>query len=137
MTNEEQVDIRITRTGKRKDNSVVEKILTDDRPFPTDGCMFEEDSRRSFESWVKKSPVELWKDEDQRYGSDLTYSQTLKPLLHDMQGVLQQRGQVRIRRYDKANEIVWVIQVDPHRAKFLDRIFMDFFAFLKRAFNAE
>ena len=144
MTNDERVDIKITRTGKRKESGIVEDILARNTPFPSDECMFEEDSHRSFENSLKKNPVTLWKDEDEHDDidvrnpeSDLTYSQTLKPLLRDMKGALEQRGQLRIRRYDRGDEIVWVVQIDPHRAKFLDRIFMDFVTFLKRTFNAE
>jgi hypothetical protein len=146
MTNEERVDIRITRTGKRKTSNILDNILEtkEERTFPSNECMFEEDSQRSFEYSLKKNPIiEPLREEEydrrdaRNFDSGLTYSKTLRPMLRDMTGAVEQRGQLRIRRYDRADEVVWVVQIDRNRAKFLDRTFSDFIAFLKQAFNAE
>jgi hypothetical protein len=142
MTDEERVNISITRTGKKKTSNIVNEVLGTkrERTFPADECMFEENSERSFEYSLKKDRgVGLWKDEDELKESDpsgLTYSHTLTPVLKDMTGAMEQRGQLRIRRYDRGDEIVWVVQIDRNRANFLDRTFADFIAFIKRAFNA-
>jgi hypothetical protein len=148
MTNEEHVDIRITRTGNRKTSGILEKILEtqEDRSFPSredHDCMYEEDSERAFQYSLKRNPIlerleqEEAQDQAQEPREETVYSQTLKPMLRDATGALEQRGRLRIRRYDRGEEVVWVVQIDRRRARFLDRIFSDFVAFLRRTFNAE
>jgi hypothetical protein len=139
---EEHVDIQIRRTGKRKSRSIFDDILRteEEREFPSDDheCMFEHDSERTFEYLLTKNPIveRLGRDENHHQEEALTYEDTLKPMLRDAAGALEQRGEVRFRRYQKGSQIVWVVQVDRRRARFLDRIISDFIAFLKRAFNA-
>jgi hypothetical protein len=144
MTNEEHVDIRITRTGKRKTSSILERILEtqEERGFPSredHDCMYEDDSERAFQYSLKRNPIieRLAEDEPEEPRREPFYSQTLKPMLRDATGAMEQRGRLRIRRYDRGDEVVWVVQIDSQRARFLDRIFSDFIAFLRRAFNAE
>jgi hypothetical protein len=143
--NEEKIDISITRRGKKVRNDLLQEMLSEKQPsFPQNEdheCMFEEKTERSVEYSLKKNPVVgPWKDEDEHEDSspdpDLTYSQTLKPMLTDMTGAMEQRGQMRIRRYDRGDEIVWVVQIDRNRAGFLDKTFANFIAFIRRAFNA-
>jgi hypothetical protein len=139
---EEHVDIQIRRTGKRAKRSIIDDILRveEERAFPFDDheCMFEQDSERTFEYVLSKNPIveRLGRDEDHHREEALTFEHTMKPILRDTAGALEQRGEVRFRRYEKRDQIVWVIQVDRRRARFLDRIISDFIAFLKRTFNA-
>ncbi len=146
--NEEHVDIRITRTGKKKTRSILDTILADEaKTFPLDDdheCMHEYDVERAFQYSLKKNPIlerlEPNQEEEREEAHPeavLTYSKTLRPMMRDVSGALEQRGQVRIRRFDRGDEIVWLVQVDRRRAKFLDKIFSDFITFLKRAFLAE
>jgi len=139
---EEHVDIQIRRTGKRKSHSIVDDILRteEEREFPSDDheCMFEHDSERTFEYSLSKNPIveRFGRDEDHHREEALTYERTMKPMFRDAAGALEQRGEVRFRRYEKRDQIVWVVQVARRRARFLDRLISDFIAFLKRAFNA-
>jgi hypothetical protein len=147
MTSEEHVDIRITRTGKKKRSSIVSNVLETGRGFPTaddHDCMYEDNLERVFQYSLRKDPIlerlqkeEETEDEGQPPQTPPIYSQTLKPMLRDVTGAVEQRGQLRIRRYDRGDEVVWVVQIDRHRARFLDRVFSDFIAFLRRYFNAE
>jgi hypothetical protein len=149
VTNEEHVDIRITRTGNRKTSNILERILDakEDLRFPSNDdheCMYEDDLERVFQYSFRKNPIleHLPKEgeteeEGQPPQSPPIYPQTLKPMQRDVTGAVEQRGRLRTRRYDRGDEVVWVVQIDRHRARFLDRIFSDFMAFLRRAFNAE
>ena len=145
MTNEEHVDIRITRTGKRKTSGILDRILeiNEERGFPSSedhDCMYEDDTERAFQYSLKRNPIleRLEReDEPEEPRREPFYSQTLKPMLRDATGAVEQRGRLRIRRFDRGDEVVWVVQIDRQRARFLDRIFSDFIAFLRRAFNAE
>jgi hypothetical protein len=144
MTNEEHVDIKITRTGKRKTSSILDKILdiNEERSFPTredHDCMYEYDSERAFQYSLKRNPIleRLERDEEPEPHREPFYSETLKPMLRDTTGAMEQRGRLRIRGYDRGDEIVWVFQIDRQRARFLDRVFSDFIAFLRRAFSAK
>jgi hypothetical protein len=148
MTSEEHVDIRITRTGKRKTSSILDRILeiNEDQSFPSTqehDCMYEDDSENAFQYSLKRNPIlerleqEKAQDQAQEPRSEPIYSETLEPMLRDVTGAMEQRGRLRIRRYDRGEEVVWVVQIDRQRARFLDRIFSDFIAFLRRAFNAE
>jgi hypothetical protein len=144
MRNEEHVDIRITRTGKRKTSGILDRILEikEERSFPLredHDCMYEDDTERAFQYSLKKNPIleRLEEDEPEEPRREPFYSQTLKPILRDATGAMEQRGKLRIRRFDRGDEVVWVVQIDCERARFLDRIFSDFIAFLRRAFNAE
>jgi hypothetical protein len=138
MTDEERVNISITRTGKKKTSNIVDEVLGTkrERTFPADECMFEENSEKSFEYSLRKNPVAERFTESEEHDSGLTYSQTLRPMLQDMTGAMEQRGELRISRYDRGDEIVWVLQVDRKRAHFLDKTFSDFIAYIKRAFSA-
>jgi hypothetical protein len=146
VTNEEHVDIRITRTGKKNRSSILSNILETGR-FPTTDdheCMYEDDLERVFQYSLRKNPIlERLEKEEQHEGeapfTEPVYSQTLKPVLGDFAGAAEQRDQLRFRRYPREKEVVWVVQIDRKRARFLDRIFFDLMALLRRAraFNAE
>lgn len=142
MKEEEHVDIQIRRTGKRKSHSIIDDILRteEEREFPSNDheCMFEDDSQRTIQYSLSKNPIieRLHREADQNPGEFLTYKHSLKPMLRDAAGALEQRGEVRFRRYERGDQTVWVVQVDRRRAKFLDRIISDFIAFLKQTFNA-
>lgn len=91
---------------------------------------------------LRKHPIiQPWISEDEHEDEEnderVSYSTTLKPMMRDITGALEQRGELKIDRYERSNAVVWVIRIDKRRAKFLDRILADFIAFLKRAFNAE
>lgn len=145
MTNEEHVDIRITRTGKKKTRNILDSVLAvEEKAFPLDDdheCMFE--TEREYEYVLKKNPIleRLKRQEPEEEPSHPeavpTHSQTLRPVLRDMTEALEQRGEFRIRRYDRGDEVVWVVQIDRQRARFLDRIFTDFIRYLRRALNAD
>jgi hypothetical protein len=143
--NEEHVDIRITRTGKKKRSNIVGSLLETGLGFPAiddHDCMYEDDLERVFQYSLKKNPIlermqRQDETEDEAPFTEPVYSQTLKPMTRDATGAMEQRGRLRIRRYDRGNEVVWVVQIDRLRARFLDRIFSDFIAFLRRTFNAE
>jgi hypothetical protein len=140
--NEEHVDIRITRTGKKKRSNIVGSLLETGLGFPAiddHECMYEDDLERVFQYSLKKNPIlERFEKQDEAESfTEPVFSQTLKPMTSDVTGAVEQRGRLRIRRYDRGDEVVWVVQIDRLRARFLDRIFSDFIAFLRRTFNAE
>jgi len=152
MTNEEHVDIRITRTGKRKTSSILEKILEaqGEQTFPSTedhDCMFEDSSERAFQYSLKRNPIlerlkqeetqEEIQDDEQEPRLEPVYSQTLKPMLQDVIGAFEQKRRLRIRRYDRGEEVVWVVQIDRQRARLLDCVFSDFIGFLRRSFSPE
>ncbi len=140
MTDERDLSIRIKRTSNKRTRSILQDIFTQNAKFPADDeCMFENNSQISFERLLKRNPiVEQHEPEEENEDDEyLTYSETLKPMMRDMTGAFEQRGELKIDRYEGNNEVVWVVRIDNRRARFLDRIFADFIAFLKRAFNAE
>jgi hypothetical protein len=143
MSNNDEKDLRIhiKQAGKKSSGSAFSDLFTQRSSTQGPDCMFNQES--SVEQFIRKRPIiEQFIPEDERDESDetdesLTYSTTLKPMLRDMTGALEQRGELKINRYQRKNEVVWVVRIDNRRAKFLDRIFSEFIAFLKRAVNAE
>jgi len=144
MNEEKDISIRIRQTGKKSSGTRFTDFFTERSLTEDPDCIFKQES--TVERFLKKNPIierleheDEPEDEETEDGSDetLTSSTTLKPLFTDVTGVLEHRGEVKIRRYDRKNEVIWVVQIDRGRAKFLDRVFADFIAFLKRAFNAE
>jgi len=141
MTDEKDLSIRIKRTSNKHTRSILQDIFRQHEKFPADDeCMFENDSRVSFQRLLKRNRIteqnESEEEEDEDDEDYLTYSETLKPMMRAMTGALEQRGELKIDRYERSNAVVWVVRIDNRRARFLDRIFADFIAFLKRAFNA-
>jgi hypothetical protein len=141
MTDERDLSIRIKRTSNKHAGSILHDIFMGNEKFPADDeCMFENDSWTSFKRLLKRNPIVEHGESDEEEGGDenyLTYSETLKPMMRDMTGALEQRGELKIERRERSNTVEWVVLIDNHRAKYLDRIFADFIGFLKRAFNAE
>jgi hypothetical protein len=136
MTDERDLSIRIKRTSSKRTGSILDELFASQKFPGDDECMFENNSRVSFERVPKRNPIveqnEPEEDENEDY---LTFSQTLKPVMHDVTGTLEQRGQLNIERHEQKNTVTWVIQVDNRRARFLDRIIEDFIARLKRTFS--
>jgi len=141
MTDERDLSIRIKRTSNKHTRNILHDIFTENEKFPADDeCMFENDSWTSLKRILKQNPIVQHDESDEEEDGDenyLTYSETLKPMMRDMTGALEQRGELKIERRERNNAVEWIVLIDNHRAKFLDRIFADFIAFLKRAFNAE
>jgi hypothetical protein len=139
MTDERDLSIRIKRSSNKHTRNTLHDIFTE--KFPADDeCMFENDSWTSFKRLLNRNPIVEHDESDEEEDGDhnyLTYSETLKPMMRDMTGALQQRGELKIERRERNNAVEWVVLIDNRRAKYLDRIFADFIAFLKRAFNAE
>jgi hypothetical protein len=145
MNDEKDISIRIRQTGKKATGNIFSDFLAERSSSSQDPeCIFERESR--IERMLDKNLViERLETGDKKEGQGneeetnetLTYSTTLKPMMRDITGALEERGELRIRRYERDNDVVWVVRIDRHRAKFLDRIFTDFIAFLKHSFNAE
>jgi hypothetical protein len=130
MTDERDISIRIKRTSKNS-GSLLDELFDNTRKFPADEeCMFENESQVSFQRMPKARNAD--DESDENY---LTFSQTLKPMLHDITGAIEQRGQLNIERHEQKNSVTWIIQVNNRRARFLDRIIEDFIARLKRTFS--
>lgn len=145
MKDEKDISIRIRQTGKKATGNIFTDFFTERSISQDPECIFKQESRSK--RILSKNPVlERLESEDDEHEDQeneeetdetLTYSTTLKPMLRDISGALEQRGELRIRRYEKDDDVVWVVRIDRHRARFLDRIFSDFIAFLRRNFNAE
>ena len=131
MTDERDLSIRIKRTSKNS-GSLLDELFGNNRKFPADDeCMFENESQVSFERVPSRIQSQYGVEGENDY---VTFRKTLKPMLHDVTGAVEQRGQLKIERHEQRNSVTWVIQVDNRRARFLDRIIEDFMAFLKRTF---
>jgi hypothetical protein len=132
MTDERDLNIRIKRTSKNS-GSLLDELFGNNRKFPADDeCMFENESQVSFERVPSRIQSQGDVEDENEY---VTFRKTLKPMLHDVTGAVEQRGQLNIERHEQKNTVTWIIQVDRRRARFLDRILEDFMAFLKRSFS--
>ena len=133
MTDERDLSIRIKRTSNKKTKSILDELF-ENQKFPQDECMFENESQVSFRRVPRVMTQENESNESEDDNDYVTFRQTLKPMMHDVTGALEQRGQLNIERREQKNTVTWTIQVDNRRARFLDRIVEDFMAFLKRTF---
>lgn len=132
MTDERDLSIRIKRSSKNS-GSLLDELFGNSRKFPADDeCMFENESQVSFERVPRRNPSPESVEDENDY---VTFRKTLKPMLHDVTGAIEERGQLNIERHEQKNTVTWIIQVDNRRARFLDRILEDFMAFLKRSFS--
>lgn len=145
MNDEKDISIRIRQTGKKATGNIFTDFLSEHSSSSQDPeCIFERESR-SERMLGKNLVIERLESDDEKesQGNEeetdetVTYSTTLKPMMRDITGALERRGELRIRRYERDDDVVWVVHIDRHRARFLDRIFTDFIAFLKHSFNAE
>ncbi len=127
MTDEEHVEIRITRSDKKRLPRIIERILRPDEDFARheeSDCMYS----RVGSAISADSVLEGLKSEE-------VPTKGQETLQRESTNVSLQESGVVIRRFENTKTTLWIVESDKRQTRLLDRIFSELTA--KQTFGAD